>query len=112
MKKFLFVFKTHYIVLFIVSLLLCYGCASMGGSNTSNNDEKSAPDNHRISANPYLPLWEHLPDGEPRVFEDPDNPGKYRIYIIGSHDVRVNSYCGPDIRQWSARETSRAFSLE
>ena len=28
--------------------------------------------------NPYLPLWEHLPDGEPRVFEDPDQPGKYR----------------------------------
>ena len=53
-------------------------------------------------ANPYLPLWEHLPDGEPRVFEDPDNPGKYRIYIIGSHDVRLDSYCGPDIRAWSA----------
>ena len=52
--------------------------------------------------NPYLPLWEHLPDGEPRVFEDPDHPGKYRIYIIGSHDVRVSSYCGPDIRAWSA----------
>ena len=33
--------------------------------------------------NPYLPLWEHLPDGEPRVFEDPDQPGKYRAYIIG-----------------------------
>ena len=32
--------------------------------------------------NPYLPLWEHLPDGEPRVFEDPDNPGHYRVYII------------------------------
>lgn len=43
-----------------------------------------------------------LPDGEPRVFEDPDNPGKYRIYIIGSHDVRFTSYCGPDIRAWSA----------
>jgi len=57
---------------------------------------------HRLAGNPYLPLWEHLPDGEPRVFEDPDNPGKYRIYIIGSHDVRVNSYCGPDIRMWSA----------
>ncbi|WP_291529646.1 hypothetical protein [Bacteroides sp. UBA939] len=54
------------------------------------------------NANPYLPLWEHLPDGEPRVFEDPDNPGKYRVYIIGSHDVRHNSYCGPDIRMWSA----------
>ncbi|MDL2210983.1 hypothetical protein LJB79_00150 [Bacteroides sp. OttesenSCG-928-M17] len=52
--------------------------------------------------NPYLPLWEHLPDGEPRVFEDPDNPGKYRAYIIGSHDVRFGSYCGPDIRMWSA----------
>ena len=47
--------------------------------------------------NPYLPLWEHLPDGEPRVFEDPDNPGRYRVYIIGSHDVRFGSYCGPDI---------------
>ena len=21
------------------------------------------------AGNPYLPLWEHLPDGEPRVFE-------------------------------------------
>ena len=52
--------------------------------------------------NPYLPLWEHVPDGEPRVFEDPDNPGKLRVYIIGSHDVRGNSYCGPDIRAWSA----------
>ena len=54
------------------------------------------------TGNPYLPLWEHLPDGEPRVFEDPDNQGKYRIYIVGSHDVRFGSYCGPDIREWSA----------
>ena len=52
--------------------------------------------------NPYLPLWEHLPDGEPRVFEDPDNPGKFRAYIIGSHDVNYSAYCGPDIRMWSA----------
>lgn len=54
------------------------------------------------TGNPYLPLWEHLPDGEPRVFEDPDHPGKYRIYIIGSHDVRYKDYCGADIRMWSA----------
>lgn len=54
------------------------------------------------AGNPYLPLWEHLPDGEPRVFEDPDNPGKFRVYIIGSHDLRLNSYCGADIRMWSA----------
>lgn len=52
--------------------------------------------------NPYLPLWEHLPDGEPRVFEDPDNPGCYRAYIIGSHDLKNTDYCGPDIRMWSA----------
>lgn len=54
------------------------------------------------SQNPYLPLWEHVPDGEPRVFEDPDNPGKFRAYIIGSHDVAYTRYCGPDIRMWSA----------
>ena len=52
--------------------------------------------------NPYLPLWEHLPDGEPRVFEDPDHPGKYRAYIIGSHDVHYTAYCGNDVRMWSA----------
>lgn len=52
--------------------------------------------------NPYLPLWEHLPDGEPRVFEDPDQPGKYRAYIIGSHDITYSAYCGNDIRMWSA----------
>jgi len=55
-----------------------------------------------VAQNPYLPLWEHVPDGEPRVFEDPDNPGKLRAYIIGSHDVNYSAYCGPDIRMWSA----------
>jgi len=57
---------------------------------------------HAVAQNPYLPLWEHVPDGEPRVFEDPDNPGKLRAYIIGSHDVTYTAYCGPDIRMWSA----------
>lgn len=52
--------------------------------------------------NPYLPLWEHLPDGEPRVFEDPDRPGHYRAYIIGSHDITYSAYCGNDVRMWSA----------
>ena len=52
--------------------------------------------------NPYLPLWEHLPDGEPRVFEDPDHPGKFRAYIIGSHDLTYTAYCGSDVRMWSA----------
>ncbi|MDR2911503.1 MAG: hypothetical protein LBV47_09125 [Bacteroidales bacterium] len=70
--------------------------------NQPANDLSSTQFIYNGAGNPYLPLWEHLPDGEPRVFEDPDNPGKYRIYIIGSHDVRFNSYCGPDIRAWSA----------
>ena len=25
--------------------------------------------------NPFMPLWEHIPDGEPYVFDDPDRPG-------------------------------------
>ena len=28
--------------------------------------------------NPYLPLWEYVPDGEPRVFGD-------RVYLYGGH---------------------------
>ena len=54
------------------------------------------------AANPYLPLWEHIPDGEPYVFEDPDNPGEYRVYIYGSHDISRNEYCGPNQVLWSA----------
>ena len=29
--------------------------------------------------NPYLPNYEYIPDGEPRVFEG-------RLYVYGSHD--------------------------
>ena len=52
--------------------------------------------------NPYLPLWEHIPDGEPYVFEDPDQPGKQRVYIYGSHDNIKTDYCGRDQVVWSA----------
>ncbi len=52
--------------------------------------------------NPYMPLWEHIPDGEPYVFEDPDQPGKYRVYVYGSHDNLVTEYCGRDQVVWSA----------
>ena len=54
------------------------------------------------AANPYLPLWEYIPDGEPYVFEDPDNPGKFRVYIYGSHDIEKTDYCGRDQVVWSA----------
>ena len=63
---------------------------------------RTVPETADFIGNPYLPLWEHVPDGEPRVFEDPDNPGKFRVYVTGSHDTRVESYCGQDDRQWSA----------
>lgn len=85
----------------IVTLII--GVTRMEGQNNKVGEDK--PESkfvHKSLGNPYLPLWEHLPDGEPRVFEDPDNPGKFRAYIIGSHDLRVTSYCGPDIRIWSA----------
>ncbi len=52
--------------------------------------------------NPYMPMWEYIPDGEPYVFEDPDCPGKYRIYVYGSHDDLVTEYCGRDQVVWSA----------
>jgi len=52
--------------------------------------------------NPYLPMWEHIPDGEPYVFEDPDLPGKQRVYIYGSHDSMIDAYCGRELVVWSA----------
>ena len=52
--------------------------------------------------NPYMPLWEFIPDGEPYVFEDPDCPGKYRVYVYGSHDNLRTMYCGRDQVVWSA----------
>ena len=29
--------------------------------------------------NPYLPGWEYIPDGEPKLFGN-------RVYVYGSHD--------------------------
>ena len=54
------------------------------------------------ASNPILPLWEYIPDGEPYVFEDPDAPGKYRVYLYGSHDILATEYCGRDQVVWSA----------
>ena len=46
--------------------------------------------------NPYLPLDEYIPDGEPHVFGD-------RIYIFGSHDREGGStYCELDYTVYSA----------
>lgn len=46
--------------------------------------------------NPYLPLWETIPDGEPHVFDG-------RIYVYGSHDRRNGGeFCLEDYVVWSA----------
>ena len=50
-------------------------------------------------ANPYMPLWEHVPDGEPKVFE---YNGEKRVYVYGSHDIERTEYCGRDYVVWSA----------
>lgn len=50
-------------------------------------------------ANPYMPLWEHVPDGEPRVFE---HNGEKRVYVYGSHDIEITQYCGKNYVVWSA----------
>jgi hypothetical protein len=54
------------------------------------------------SINPYMPGTAFIPDGEPRVFEDPDNPGRYRVYIYGSRDEVITNYCGYGHDVWSA----------
>lgn len=46
--------------------------------------------------NPYLPSYEYVPDGEPRVFGD-------RLYVYGSHDAFGGAgYCENDYVGWSA----------
>ena len=56
--------------------------------------------------NPYLPLWEQIPDGEPYLFDDPDVPGRQRVYVYGSHDMLRDKYCGTDLVVWSASPDS------
>ena len=46
--------------------------------------------------NPYLPLYEHVPDGEPHVFDG-------RVYIYGSHDKENGeAFCMLDYVTYSA----------
>ncbi len=46
--------------------------------------------------NPYLPCYEYIPDGEPRIFGE-------RLYIFGSHDRFGGTwFCENDYVAWSA----------
>lgn len=46
--------------------------------------------------NPYMPLWEYVPDGEPHVFGD-------RVYVYGSHEqAGGETFCSLDYVVYSA----------
>ena len=48
------------------------------------------------AANPFLPPYEYIPDGEPRVFGD-------RVYLYGSHDKAGSTeFCDHILKVWSA----------
>lgn len=56
----------------------------------------------RQAVNPYLPLYEYIPDGEPHVFGD-------RLYLYGSHDrFDGRKFCENDYVCWSAPVTDLA----
>jgi len=76
--------------------------AALTTSCTSSSDSNSLPEELTTVGNPFLPLWEHIPDGEPYVFDDPDHPGRKRVYIYGSHDSMITGYCGRELVVWSA----------
>lgn len=50
-----------------------------------------------LAMNPYLPLYEYIPDGEPRIFDG-------RLYVYGSHDYAggMFGFCPGDYMVWSA----------
>ena len=46
--------------------------------------------------NPFLPLWEYIPDGEPHIFGN-------RVYLFGSHDKEGGeTFCMLNYTVWSA----------
>lgn len=82
-------------------MIIATACCSLMAVSCAHQAETKKSELTTVG-NPYLPLWEHIPDGEPYVFDDPDNPGKQRVYIYGSHDNLKTMYCGRDQVVWSA----------
>ena len=84
------------------STILVGACCMALALSCTNKTTEMATQELTTVGNPFMPLWEHIPDGEPYVFEDPDQPGKLRVYIYGSHDDLVTEYCGRNQVVWSA----------
>ncbi len=85
-----------------IKTLIAATCCTALATSCTNKTTEMAQTELTTVGNPYMPLWEHIPDGEPYVFKDPDQPGKYRVYVYGSHDNIVTNYCGRDQVVWSA----------
>lgn len=85
-----------------IKTLIAATCCTALVTACSNKSIGMPPTELSTVGNPFMPLWEHIPDGEAYVFEDPDQPGKYRVYVYGSHDNLITEYCGRDQVVWSA----------
>ena len=87
-----------------LTMLIAATTVTMLGTSCQQSIVNNQPKTVQMSTpgNPYMPLWEHIPDVEPYVFEDPDQPGKFRVYVYGSHDDIITDYCGRDQVVWSA----------
>ena len=86
----------------IVRMMVAAACCTAMATSCATKTSEMTQSELTTPGNPYMPLWEHIPDGEPYVFEDPDQPGKYRVYVYGSHDDLITEYCGRDQVVWSA----------
>lgn len=74
------------------------GAAGLAEAAAAGAGVSGAPGMKRPVYNPYLPLNEYIPDGEPHVFNG-------RLYIFGSHDEEGGDRFSPlDYVAWSAPE--------
>ena len=97
MKKFV------YRCLLILLLVTFAGCAGKEEQKTAKSEKEEMEGGMKVydnsdsmGLNPFLPLYEYIPDGEPRVFGD-------RVYLYGSHDMAGGSgFCLNDYVVYSA----------
>ena len=67
----------------------------------TTNPKTGEPVDQSGCCNPYLPVWEHTPDGEPKVFWSKED-SEWRVYVYGSHDVSGEAMCDSNQVVWSA----------
>lgn len=86
-----------------------YRCTKCGDDYSYNTDPMVYEVNPKTGealttndkANPYLPNYEFMPDNELHVFWSNED-SEWRVYAVGSHDMKMEGWCGPDVHCWSA----------